>query len=55
MHTFTVVPLPSSPRTRTSPPSKAARSRMPSKPMDLVLRFSASEIPRPLSFTSSMT
>ena len=34
-----------------SPPNKAARSRIPSKPIEPGLVCSASEIPRPLSFT----
>ncbi len=39
----------------TSPPNKAARSRIPRKPMERVLESSASEMPRPLSLTSSST
>ena len=36
------------------PPSSAARSLMPSNPMERVLEISSGEIPRPLSFTSKI-
>ena len=36
------------------PPSNAARSFIPSKPMERGLVISSSEIPRPLSFTSKI-
>ena len=36
------------------PPNIAARSRIPSNPMDCVLVISAWEIPRPLSLTSKI-
>ena len=55
MDTFTRVPLPRPSRPiLNTPPSNAARSRIPSKPIDLVFEISSRPMPRPLSFTSSV-
>src|ERR1043166_2369259 len=55
MRTVTVVPWPGRPLMLTWPPNKAARSRMPHRPMERVLAISASEMPRPLSWMTSRT
>ena len=55
METLTRVPLPRPNRPILKmPPKRAARSRMPNKPIDLVFAISVRAIPRPLSFTSKL-
>ena len=55
METTTFVPLPCGKRLiLKSPPSNAARSRIPSSPIESVLEISLLEMPRPLSLTSKV-
>jgi hypothetical protein len=49
IRTFTVVPLPGTPRMVKSPWSSQARSRIPMMPSDLPAKSSFSSIPWPLS------
>lgn len=55
MDTVTRVPFPFSRQPILNvPPSRAARSLMPSSPSEFVLLISAREMPRPLSVTSNL-